>query len=147
MISMDKKSRLTKMLAILGTSLVWLTVLSPVVFWLGFSLRRGVIDLEHFDYLLPAELFLVALVGGGLLVWAALRAGRRLKLIVACLGVAILALVGGQALAVVSGLATGEKPTGGGEWALVMGSLVMYILALAGMGVGGMLLVRELQER
>ncbi len=35
----------------------------------------------RFDYLMPAELFPATLVGGGLLIWAALRAHSRRRLI------------------------------------------------------------------
>jgi hypothetical protein len=53
-------------------------------------------------------------------------------------------LVGGQALAVVTGLASGEaEPTGWG-WALVVASLVIYTLALVEIGTAGVLLVRDL---
>jgi hypothetical protein len=146
-IIMDKKSIFTKILAILGTILVWLTLLAPVFFWLLFSLRRGVLTLNDFDYLIPAELFPLALVGAGLLVWAALRARRYLKLIAGSLSLAIVALFSGQLLAVLTGLASGETKPGGWQWAVVVGAIVVYILALVILGVGGMLLVRELQER
>ncbi len=142
---MDKKSMLTIILAILGSILVWLTLLAPVFFWLLFALRRGGIDLDHFDYLIPAELFPLALVGGGLLVWAALRARRYIKLVVGSLSLAIVALFSGQVLAVLTGLATGETKPGGWEWALVLGAILVYILALVVLGVGGVLLVRELR--
>lgn len=145
---MNKRNNLwTKALAIGGTCLVWLTLLAPLFFWLVFTIRRGLIDLEHFDYLLPAELFPVALVGGGLLVWAALRVRRYIKLVVGSLSLAIVALFSGQLLAVLTGLASGETKPGGWQWAVVVGAIVVYILALVILGVGGMLLVRELQER
>ncbi|HSQ18022.1 MAG TPA: hypothetical protein VLM83_10005, partial [Anaerolineales bacterium] len=73
---MKTTNTLTKVLAISGTLLVWLTVLSPFLLWLSFSAWRGSFSTRYFDYLLPAELFLVALVGGLLLVWAALRTRR-----------------------------------------------------------------------
>ena len=139
---MDKKNRLSKFLAILGTILVWLVLLAPVYFWLLFSLRRGVLVLDHFDYLLPAELFPVALVGSGLLLWAAWRTRRYLKLIAGSLSLAIVALFSGQALTVLTGLATGETKPGGWAWALVLEAIGIYILALVGLGVGGILLRR-----
>jgi hypothetical protein len=144
---MERKDKTTKILAILGTVLVWLPVLAPVIFWLIFMVRSGRLDLTHFDFLMPAELFLVALVGGGLLLWAALRAHRRVRWIVTCLGVAIVALVGMQWLAVVTGLAHGETQPGGWEWGLVVGALVIYILGLAGMGIGGIVLLGELGKK
>jgi hypothetical protein len=137
------KNKLTKVLAIIGTILVWLTVLSPVLLWIGFSIRRGAFGLDHFDYLMPAELFPVALVGGLLLVGVALWVRRHRLLVGGSLGLAVILLVGMQGLAVVTGLAHGETQPGGWEWALVMGTLGAFVLTLVGLGVGGVLLWRQ----
>ena len=138
---MEKKSVLTKILAIAGTMLVWFPILAPVFFSIVSVLSDGVF---RFDYLMPAELFLAALAGGGLLVWAAIRARSRQRLIGWGLGIAAGLLVGGQALAVVTGLASGETEPAGWWWALVLASLVVYSLALVVMGVGGVLVLRDL---
>ncbi|HEX6384498.1 MAG TPA: hypothetical protein VF177_07500, partial [Anaerolineae bacterium] len=65
---MEKKGILTRILAIVGTVLVWLPILAPVMFSMAAIIEERVF---RFDYLMPAELFPVALVGGGLLIWAA----------------------------------------------------------------------------
>jgi peptidoglycan/LPS O-acetylase OafA/YrhL len=92
-----------------------------------------------FDYLMPAELFPLALAGGCLLIWAALRARSRRGL-----GIAAGLLVVGQVLAVVTGLASGETEPAGWQWALVLASIAGYSLALVVVGVGGLLLLRDL---
>jgi len=138
---MSKNDNPTKGLAIAGTALVWLTVLSPVLF---SALRFATGRRFHFDYLMPAELFLVALLGGGLLLWAALRARSRQRLIGWSVGVAVGLLAGGQALAVATGLASGATEPVGWPWALVVASIVGYTLALVALGIGGVLLLREL---
>jgi hypothetical protein len=138
---MGKKGVLTKILAIAGTALVWLPILAPILLSLAVIITRGIF---RFDYLMPAELFPVALVGGGLLTWAALRARSRRGLIGWSLGIAAVLLVGGQALAEVTGLASGAIEPAGLWWVLVLASLVVYSLALVSMGVGGILLIREL---
>ena len=66
----------------------------------------AVIIKEHLfriEYLLPAELFPAALIGGGLPIWAALRARARQRPIGWGLGIAAGLLVGGQVLAFNSG--------------------------------------------
>jgi len=138
---MEKQSVLTRILAVAGTILVWLPILAPVLFSLGVMLRARVF---RFDYLMPAELFLLVLAGGGLLLWASLRARSRRSLIAWGLGLAAALLIGGQALAVVTGLASGETEPAGFSWALVVGSLVGYSLAIIAMGIGGVLLLRDL---
>ena len=60
------------------------------------------------------------------------------------LGLAAGMLVGSQGLAVVTGLASGERAPAGVWWALVVASLVVYTLALVAMGAGGVLLLRDL---
>ena len=72
---MRKNIILSKILAILGTVLIWL----PIAFPLGFAAIRlmqgGRLLL---DYLMPAELFPLVLLGSALLLWAAHREGRLL---------------------------------------------------------------------
>jgi hypothetical protein len=138
---MERKDVLTKILATVGTLLVWFPILAPVFVSVAAMTQERMF---RFDYLMPAELFLAALVGGCLLVWATLRARSRLSLIGWSLGIAVGALVGGQALAFVTGLASGETEPAGWWWALVLASLVVYSLALIVIGVGGLLLLRDL---
>jgi hypothetical protein len=59
-------------------------------------------------------------------------------------GLAVVMLVGGQALAVATGLASGAIEPAGWPWALVVASLVVFSLALIGIGIGGILLIRDL---
>lgn len=138
---MEKKGLFTKILAISGTVFVWIPILAPVLFSLMLFSRSGFF---RFDYLMPAEFFPVALVGGVLLLWAALRAHSHRRLIGWSLGIAVLMLFGGQALAVVTGLASGETEPAGWQWALVVASLAVYSLALVVMGIGGILMLRDL---
>lgn len=138
---MSKKDGLTQLLAIAGAALVWFPILTPAVLSAVSLVTRPVF---RFDYLMPAELFPVALPGGGLLLWAALRARARRGLIGWGLAIAIVALVGGQALAVVTGLASGAAEPAGVWWALVLGAIAVYTLALVVLGLAGIRLLRDL---
>jgi hypothetical protein len=138
---MENRNILAKTLAVIGTVLVWFPILAPVLLGLVVLVMEGTF---LFDYLMPAELFLSALIGGGLLIWAAIRARAGLKLIAGGLGVAVVALIGGQGLAVVTGLASGANEATGWRMALVLGSLVIYVLAVIVTGVGGIMLLRDL---
>jgi hypothetical protein len=140
---MEKKTTLTKILAVLGTVLVWLPLLAPVLFSALFLFTRRMF---RFDYLMPAELFPLALVGGGLLLWAALRARAHRAQIGWGLAVAVVLLFGGQALAVVTGLASGEIEPAGWWWILVLGSLGIYSLALVVIGLGGAMILCDLYK-
>ena len=138
---MFTKGILTKILAISGIILVWFPLLAPILFS-ALRLARG--GDFRFDYLMPAELFPAALLGGGLLLWAALRARSYRKIIGWGVGIAVVTLVGSQGLAVVSGLASGEIGRDTIWWIIVLTLLAVYVLALLGMGIGGIFLLRGL---
>jgi hypothetical protein len=138
---MEKRGVFTQILAIAGTVLAWIPILAPVLFSVIALIRSGMFRL---DYLMPAELFPLALIGGVLLIWGARRARARWGLIGWGLGIAVVTLAGGQALAVATGLASGKTEPVGWPWALVVASLVMYSLAVVVMGVGGISLLRDL---
>lgn len=141
---MKGKNTLTKTLAIAGTTLVWFPIIAPLLLGMMLFVSEQVF---RFDYLMPAEMFPIALLGSGLLLWAAIREKSRRGLIGWGLGIALGMLVGGQALAVATGLASGETTPDGWEWALVTGSLVIYTLAIIAIGVGGIQLLGDLKKR
>lgn len=141
---MEKKNVLTTTMAIAGTILVWFPIFAPILISIILFLQEQV---WHFDYLMPAELFLSFLLGSGLLLWAAFRAHSRVKPVAWGLGIAILVLFGGQAVAEISGLASGEIAPTGWIWGLVIASLVVYLLSILLVGTGGALLVRDLFKR
>lgn len=133
-----KKDTLTKTLAIFGTLFIWFPLLAPVIF---STIRYAADQRLRFDYLMPAELFPVGLLGGFLLIWAARRAGVQLKRIAWGMGIAVASLVLGQTLALVTGLASGEMEASGFWFGLVLASLFIFIVALAAAAVGGLLLL------
>ncbi len=138
---MGNRNAWTKALAMIGSVLVWLPVLAPLLFGvLRFIQARRLLV----DYLMPAELFIMVFVGGALLIWAGIRARARRALLGGALGAALALLVGGQALAVVTGLASGETEPVGLPWAAVVGALILYDAAVIAVGIGGGLLLRDL---
>ena len=156
---MIKKNILTKVLTVAGTLLVWFPILAPILLSVfsiferprfiaepGMIVDPGMLQrpLFRFDWLMPAELFPFALAGGILLIWAALRVHSHRKLIIWSFFIEIGSLVGGQILAVVTGLASGATAPAGLPWALVIASIVIYCLALITEGIGGALLLKEL---
>lgn len=139
----DGKS-FNRALVIAGTALVWLPLLAPVILMLVSAFQRGRL---LFDFLMPAELFPVVLAGGLMLLWAALRTQNQRRLVAGCLGLGVALLFGGQGLAVVTGLASGETPIGGWQFYLVSAMIAGYALCAVGMGVGGILLLTHLFRR
>lgn len=138
---MEKKDVLSKILAVLGTFLVWLPLLAPFVFGFFALFSRGRF---LFDFLIPAELFVVELAGSLLLLWAAFRAGSQKRWIGWSLAAAIALIFIGQGLAMITGLASGANEAAGWRLVLVMGAIVLFDLALVAVGVGGIRLLRDL---
>ena len=138
---MKKRDTFTKILAILGTILVWFPIQAPLLLAAVRGIQTGNFQL---DYLAPAELFPVALAGGILLIWAALRAQAQRKIILWSCGIAIGALLVGALLTTVTGLASGETELEGFWWAFLIAPLAVYSLGLVMAGVGGVLLMLNL---
>jgi len=118
-----KKNLLTKILAVTGTILIW----TPIVLTIVTAIIGTISDHRlRFDYLMSAELFPVALAGCLLLIWSALRARSKLKIIAWGLTAAIFFLISGQAIAIVSGLASGATKPTGWAWMLALTCIILY---------------------
>ncbi|HSL46153.1 MAG TPA: hypothetical protein VK897_22150 [Anaerolineales bacterium] len=141
---MEEKNTLTKVLAIAGTVLVWFPILAPILLSILLFATQGRF---LFDYLMPAELFLFALAGSGLLLWATLRAHSHVKFIAWGLGMAVFMLSGVLWFAEATGLASGEAEPTGWLWGIATTGLALYSLGLMIMGTGGALLLQDLFKK
>ena len=133
---MEKKDALAKGSAIIGTVLVWIPVLAPVI--LGF-ISLATDGIYRFDYLMPAELGILVFIGGILLLWGAIRAGLRQGIVAWMFGIA--------AASILILFTFGDVVPGSWEWMVAIGLLVAYSLAILGMGVSGIFLWRDLAGR
>jgi hypothetical protein len=138
---MKNDDTLTRILALVGTFLIWFPILAPILLSVALLIQERVF---RFDYLMPAELFLAALGGACSLIWASLRARSRRIHIGSGFAIAVGLLIGSQFLAVVTGLASGETEPTGWPFVLVQASMGGYSLSLVVVGVGGIMLLRDL---
>jgi hypothetical protein len=129
----EKKDALSKVFATLGTALVWFPIIAPVV--LGF-ISLGMDGIYRFDYLMPAELGISVFAGGVLLLWRAIRNRVRQGIIAWGFGLAA------GSLAIL--MAFGDVVPGSLEWAIAVGLLITYSMAIVVMGIGGILLWKDL---
>ena len=88
---------------------------------------------------MPAELGILVFVGGALLLWGAIRTRSRLGIIAWGFG-----LSAGSIAILIS---FGDVVPGSLQWAIVVGLLIIYTLAIVVMGIGGILLWRDLFKR
>lgn len=132
---------LVKVTAILGTVLVWVPLLAPLVFtsWGDIGTERFT-----FDWLIPAELAPAMLVGGALLLVAALLARTRRALVAWGLGIAVGSIVLGMVLTSATGLASGDTEPAGILWAALIGPILLLVGAMLELGVAGILLTKDL---
>lgn len=138
---MRHASVLAKMLAVVGTVLVWVPVVAPLVFTRWSSIATGHFN---FDWLMPAELAPAMLVGGLLLLVAALMTHVRRALVAWGLGVAVGSIALGAILATVTGLASGATEPTGILWVALIGPIVLLVGAMIELGVAGILLTKDL---
>ncbi len=141
---MQKKNVITLILAAAGTVLAFLPVAAPIIFGIiGYLVSRRF----GFDFLMPFELFPLVLLGSGLLIWAAIRAKLRLKLIswsfVSTLGLIVI----GQLVAMASGLASGRIEPEGVWLTILLFIIAAAILSILSICAGGILLLRDLARR
>ena len=130
---MEKKALLSKILAVVGTVLVWFPILAPLI--LGF-ISLGMDGIFRFDYLMPVELRILVFMGVATLIWGAMRTGYRRGIIFWGFGLAA------ASIAVL--MVLGDVVPGSLEWVIAIGLLITYALAIMIMGVGGILLWRDL---
>lgn len=130
----------TKLLAVAGVILTGIPVVAPLVFAIiSFASGNGF----RLDYLMPGELFIMVLVGAGLIIWAAIRAKTILRPIIWVLGVSFVFFFGSQVLAQVTGLANGRLPKTGLLFTVVMLMLIIYDLGVVALTVLGGILIKR----
>ncbi len=135
---------LIKIMLVVGVILLGAPLLLPVV--LGFfALAKS--GRYIFDYLMPAELFVVVLTGAVLVLIAAILARRRVKITAWLVGVIVVTLA---ALFVIPQLTGLSRTTEGaaGAWIPVMQIiLAVYWVAVLVLGVCGKLLLGDLIKK
>ncbi len=138
---MNVRSTAEKSLALVGTLLATLPLAAPVAFT---AMRLAGGGSFAFDYLMPAELFPLAIAGGLMILAAGLLSKRRRWLAIASLAAAVAFFLGINVGAELTGLASGLHPAAGWRLALVGGFLVLFVAAEIAIAVGGALLSRDL---
>ena len=131
----------TKFLAITGTILAGLPIAAPIILAI---LSLAMDGRFRFDYLMPAELFFLSIGGGATLIWAAIRAHSRLKMVAWSLGAGFVLFFGSQGLAMVTGLADGRIGEDSPWFIVVISLLIIFILAMITLFIGGILLCRDI---
>lgn len=138
---MKKYGSLVKTLAVVGTVLVSLPLVAPIVLGL---LRFASGDGFLVDFLMPAELFPVVLAGAVLLLIAARTARMRFGLVAWGLGLAVAMLASVTLYAQFTGLADGSTEAAGLVLGVAMAGIAIFVAAVVEVAVAGALLVRDL---
>lgn len=137
---MARRDLWTRILAVAGTVAIWLPTAAPLLLTTIFFFDTGEL---RYDFMMPAELMLLALVGGLLMLWAAFRARAYRAWVGGGLIAAAVGLLGAQGLAVALGLAHGDVEPTGWRVVVVLGLLFVYNIMLVVLGVVGVLLCRR----
>ena len=141
---MKPKDTPGRILAEIGTILVWLPVAASLISTILLLIQSGVFQI---DYLLPVETAPCALVGSLLIWWAALRAKFNQKAVgVGMAGVTVF-LVGTPIIAIVNSPASSGSLFSPLQSSSVVAGLVGFDLALIWIGIAGIQLTQELIRR
>ena len=132
--------KFSKALVIVATALVWFPIITPFFLTLIVLFSEGEF---RFDFLMPAELFPLAFIGGIILLWFSRRTGAFQKQVAWSFGVAVAALVGSQAIAVATGIASGEREASGLFFTLIVSVYVVYLISHVALGIYGIKLFRD----
>lgn len=126
-----------RILAVVGVVLTAIPLVAPLVLGAIVSILSGV---PRLDYLMPGELFPLAVAGGVLLVVAAFLLRRRRVLAGVIAGAMVLLFVAVGIAAGLTGLASGAHPADGWRLGLVATVYVGYVAAVAALVVCGVCL-------
>ena len=130
-----------KPLVVVGTIVAALPLVAPIAFTVMRLASGGSL---LFDYLMPAELFPLAIAGGLMILVASLLSKRRRCLAIGSLSAAAAFFLGITVGAELTGLASGLHPAEGWRLALVSVFLVLFIAAEIAIAACGILLFRDL---
>ena len=136
-----KTNKTTKGLAIAGTVFVFLPIVLPIFFGLTRIVRGARFIL---DWLMPAELLPLVLIGAALLTWAALRAKMFRRWIILSIVIGLLLLGIGLTYATVTGMADGSVNPTTGMKVFAYGCVMLFDVGVLLTGIGGVLLLRRL---
>ncbi len=137
-----KSQKGTKVIAYIGTILVWIPVLLTLLTGAAATIASGILRV---NYLMPAELFPLVLIGAVLLLWATIRSSIYRKHIAWTLVIMACSLAASQGAAILTGLASGKTEAAGWPLVLVVSLLALYICALIAQCILGVLLIRKLR--
>ncbi|NMC57667.1 MAG: hypothetical protein GYA50_10645 [Eubacteriaceae bacterium] len=138
---MKNNTALTKILAITGTVIV----LAPFAFMIITSIIGSIrMGMFRMDYLIPAEMVPLVLLGALMIFWAALLSKNYLKLIISTMAAAMVFFIGCMVTAAASGLASGATEPKGTVWVVVIAMIILYSLSAAGIGIQGIMVIRKL---
>lgn len=135
---MMNKKIVLRILAYLGTGLVWIPIAAPFFFTFLRLMQGGSL---LFDFLMLAEFFPLVMIGGFLLLIAAWLSKTRQPHITWGLGIAVFSLAASQLSAEATGMASGRlNPRFGcGHWRL--GLLALDCICVVLVGIGGFRLI------
>lgn len=137
-----KKILFTRNLAVFGTLLVWIPILLPIVLSV-IGLVSG--KSFNFDFLMPAELFLVILPGAILLIVTSFLVKSNRTPILISSGITLLSLIAGPLIAVLTGLDSGETEPTSPAYLIVTAIFGVYNFSVIALGISGISLIRKIK--
>jgi len=139
-----KTIKLVRILVIIGTILVWIPILAPIIFTILLLIKEGVFK---FDFLMPMELFFLTIIGGILLIIATFISKSYKKPIIINFVILIIIFFSIGLIANLTGLASGEtEPTAFWFIFLIICTFLFIFINIL-LGIYGILLLRKVFKK
>lgn len=139
-----KNIKLVKVLAIIGTILVWIPILAPIIFTILLLIKEGIF---RFDFLMPMELFFLTVIGGILLIISTFISKSYKKFIIINFVILIAIFFSSQLIANLTGLASGETEPTGFWFIFLIVYIFLFIFINILLGIDGILFTRKIFKK
>lgn len=133
-----------KILAIGGEILTGLPILFPLAVSFPTLFRSGRVN---FDYLFPAEMFPIVLLGGIMLLVSTILVRTHIKWIAWTFGAVVLTLAALMIVPIVTGLDNSIEQPAGNLMLILQGIVALHWLAIIALVIGGIILIVALFKK
>lgn len=138
---MKNKILISKIISIIGTTLVWIPIIAPIFFTLILLFTRKILV---FDFLMPMELFFLIIIGAILLIVSSIIMKYNWKIIGISFIVIISMFIIPQVIAVLTGVASGAAKMTTMMYIILLTFVLIYITFLVILGISAISLTKKL---
>lgn len=144
----EQKMKFKEQALRMATLLSSFLLLAPIAFMLIISMHPLITEGKLLiDFLIPLEVFPIVFAGAGILTLIACKTNIYKKRICTMAVLLVVMFVGGQYIAVVTGIADGNSPASGWPLIIVYATIIFFDVLTVIIGIQGICLYKKLRNR